>query len=87
MLRILIEKQLDLDLTTAVEFAVKQYGAKVKAAGLSEQVLEFIFDRLRARYEDEGIDVATYLSVRALAGLCPGLRSARAGRAGLPQAA
>jgi glycyl-tRNA synthetase beta chain len=29
-------------------------------------VLEFIFDRLRARYEDEGVDVATYLSVRAL---------------------
>lgn len=66
VLRILIEKQLDLDLTVAVEFAVKQFGAKVKAAGLSEQVLEFIFDRLRARYEDEGIDVATYLSVRAL---------------------
>lgn len=66
VLRILIEKQLDLDLTTAVEFAVKQFGAKVKAAGLSEQVLEFVFDRLRARYEDEGIDVATYLSVRAL---------------------
>ncbi|MCX2890409.1 MULTISPECIES: glycine--tRNA ligase subunit beta [Pseudomonas] len=66
VLRILIEKQLDLDLTGAVEFAVKQFGAKVKAAGLADQVLEFIFDRLRARYEDEGIDVATYLSVRAL---------------------
>ncbi|QHG67746.1 glycine--tRNA ligase subunit beta [Pseudomonas putida] len=66
VLRILIEKQLDLDLSAAVEFAVKQFGAKVKAAGLAEQVLEFIFDRLRARYEDEGIDVATYLSVRAL---------------------
>jgi glycyl-tRNA synthetase beta chain len=33
---------------------------------LADQVLEFIFDRLRARYEDEGVDVATYLSVRAL---------------------
>ncbi|AAN65694.1 MULTISPECIES: glycine--tRNA ligase subunit beta [Pseudomonas] len=66
VLRILIEKQLDLDLTGAVEFAVKQFGAKIKAPGLAEQVLEFIFDRLRARYEDEGIDVATYLSVRAL---------------------
>ena len=66
VLRILIEKQLDLDLTGAVNFAVEQFGAKVKAAGLAEQVLEFIFDRLRARYEDEGIDVATYLSVRAL---------------------
>ncbi|MHC6223192.1 glycine--tRNA ligase subunit beta [Pseudomonas sp. X10] len=66
VLRILIEKQLDLDLNDAVNFAVNQYGSKVKAAGLADQVLEFIFDRLRARYEDEGIDVATYLSVRAL---------------------
>ncbi|MFB4391186.1 MULTISPECIES: glycine--tRNA ligase subunit beta [unclassified Pseudomonas] len=66
VLRILIEKQLDLDLNEAVDFAVKQYGAKVKTAGLAEQVLEFVFDRLRARYEDEGVDVATYLSVRAL---------------------
>lgn len=31
VLRILIEKQLDLDLTGAVEFAVKQFGAKIKA--------------------------------------------------------
>ncbi|MBA1203861.1 glycine--tRNA ligase subunit beta [Pseudomonas capeferrum] len=66
VLRILIEKQLDLDLNGAVSFAVTQFGSKVKAAGLAEQVQEFIFDRLRARYEDEGIDVATYLSVRAL---------------------
>lgn len=66
VLRILIEKQLDLDLNEAVNFTVSQFGAKVKAAGLAEQVLEFVFDRLRARYEDEGIDVATYLSVRAL---------------------
>ncbi|MEE1865344.1 MULTISPECIES: glycine--tRNA ligase subunit beta [Pseudomonas] len=66
VLRILIDKQLDLDLSEAVSFAVTQFGAKVKAAGLAEQVLEFVFDRLRARYEDEGIDVATYLSVRAL---------------------
>jgi len=66
VLRILIEKKLDLDLVQTVNFAVGQFGAKIKPAGLSEQVLEFIFDRLRARYEDEGVDVATYLSVRAL---------------------
>ena len=66
ILRILIEKQLDLDLIETVKFAVNQFGAKIKPAGLAEQVLEFIFDRLRARYEDEGVDVATYLSVRAL---------------------
>ena len=66
ILRILIEKKLDLDLIETVKFAVAQFGAKVKTAGLPEQVLEFIFDRLRARYEDEGVEVAVYLSVRAL---------------------
>ena len=66
VLRILIDKQLDLNLNDAVGFAVSAFGTQVKSAGLADQVQEFIFDRLRARYEDEGIDVATYLSVRAL---------------------
>jgi len=66
ILRILIEKQLDLNLVKAVEFSITQFGNQVKAHGLAEQVLDFIFDRLRARYEDEGVDVASYLSVRAV---------------------
>ncbi|GIZ10667.1 glycine--tRNA ligase subunit beta [Pseudomonas sp. NCCP-436] len=66
VLRILIEKGLDLDLVAAVNFAIGQYGDKVKAQGLAPQVLDFIFDRLRARYEDEGIDVAVYQAVRAV---------------------
>ena len=71
VLRILIEKQLDLDLVQAVAFAVAQYGDKVKADGLAAQVLDFIFDRLRARYEDEGVEVAVYQAVRALAPSSP----------------
>ena len=67
ILRILIEKQLDLDLVKAVNFSIDQFGGQVKASGLSEQVLAFIFERLRARYEDEGVEVASYLSVRAVA--------------------
>ncbi|HBS77763.1 MAG TPA: glycine--tRNA ligase subunit beta, partial [Pseudomonas sp.] len=39
---------------------------QVKTEGLADQVLEFIFDRLRARYEDEGVEVASYLAVRAV---------------------
>src|SRR5471030_2441978 len=66
VLRILIDKKLDLDLIQTVKFAVTQFGARVKANGLADQVLEFIFDRLRARYEDEGVDVAVDLSGRAL---------------------
>lgn len=71
VLRILIEKGLDLDLGATVEFAVRQYASKVKAAGLAPQVLEFIFDRLRARYEDEGVDVSVYQAVRAVNPLSP----------------
>lgn len=66
VLRILIEKQLDLDLGAAIAFAIEQYADKVKADGLAAQVQDFIFDRLRARYEDEGVDVAVYQAVRAL---------------------
>ncbi len=66
ILRILIEKRLDLNLREAVAFAIQRYGDKVKREGLAEQVLEFIFDRLRARYEDEGIEAPVYLAVRAL---------------------
>lgn len=66
VLRILIEKGLELDLRDTLEFAVRQYGSKVKAEGLVDQVQEFVFDRLRARYEDEGTETAVYLAVRAL---------------------
>lgn len=71
VLRILIEKQLELDLHTALETAVAQYGESVKALGLVNQVQDFIFDRLRARYEDAGIDVAVYQSVRAVTPTSP----------------
>ena len=66
VLRILIEKDLDLDLSAAIAFAIELFGDKVKAAGLAPQVQDFIFDRLRTRYEDEGVDVAVYQAVRAL---------------------
>ncbi len=91
VLRILIEKQLDLDLADAVAFAIKQFGDKIKAVGLAPQVLDFIFDRLRARYEDEGVEVAVYQAVRAVSPTSPldfdqRVQAVQAFRA-LPQAA
>ncbi|KKO03787.1 hypothetical protein LCGC14_0092140 [marine sediment metagenome] len=71
VLRILIEKQLELDLNAALQVAIQQYGARVKADGLIALVQDFIFDRLRARYEDEGIEVAVYQSVRAVSPVSP----------------
>ena len=66
ILRILLEKNLELDLADAVNEAIKLYGSRVDTTELSRQVLEFIFDRLRARYEDEHINITTYQAVRAL---------------------
>lgn len=71
VLRILIEKQLDLDLVEAVSFAIAQFADKIKADGLAPQVQDFIFDRLRARYEDEGVEVAVYQAVRAVSPTSP----------------
>ncbi len=72
VLRILIEKGLELDLNAAIAVAVEQYADQIKTApDLAAQVQDFIFDRLRARYEDEGIDVAVYQSVRTLSPASP----------------
>jgi glycyl-tRNA synthetase beta chain len=71
VLRILIEKQLDLNLAEAIAFSINQFGDKVKADGLAPQVQDFIFDRLRARYEDEGVEVAVYQAVRAVSPTSP----------------
>jgi glycyl-tRNA synthetase beta chain len=72
VVRILIEKRLELDLNTALAFAVEQYAKQITVTpDLTSQVQEFVFDRLRARYEDEGIDVAVYQSVRAVAPASP----------------
>jgi glycyl-tRNA synthetase beta chain len=91
ILRILIDKQLDLDLVEAVSFAIGQFGDKIKADGLAPQVQDFIFDRLRARYEDEGVEVAVYQAVRAVSPTSPldfdqRVQAVQAFRA-LPQAA
>ncbi|MGB4072224.1 glycine--tRNA ligase subunit beta [Pseudomonas sp.] len=97
VLRILIEKQLDLDLVEAVKFAYAQYVQQMVDKGqtgisLDEQlVLDFIFDRLRARYEDEGVEVAVYQAVRAISPTSPldfdqRVQAVQAFRA-LPQAA
>ena len=71
VLRILIEKQLDLDLAATIAFAIEQFDGKVKAGDLASQVQDFIFDRLRARYEDEGVEVAVYQAVRAVNPVSP----------------
>src|SRR5690554_3886285 len=66
VLRILIEKELEQPLTPLLQAAIDQYGSRIKTDGLLTQVHDFVFDRLRARYEDAGIEVSVYQAVRAV---------------------
>ena len=65
MLRILVEKQLPLDLRHWLQAAADQYPAKVIAAGTVERVLEYMVDRFRAWYEEEGIAAEVFMAVSA----------------------
>jgi len=71
ILRIIIEKQLPLDLATCIEDAVAQYKNLSEIDGLEQKVLDFIFDRFRAWYTDEGIDPNVFLAVDAVRSSSP----------------
>jgi len=68
VLRIIIEKDLNLDLKDLVALAVSQHNAIAQADSdkITSQVIDFMLERLRAYYDDRGIRVDTYLSVAAL---------------------
>jgi len=66
VLRILLERELDLDLSATLNYAAGLYAEKVTTDGVAGQVREFILDRLRTYYEDQGIDFSVYQSVRVL---------------------
>ncbi|HEY7776879.1 MAG TPA: glycine--tRNA ligase subunit beta, partial [Kineobactrum sp.] len=65
VLRILVEKSLDLDLRDCLALATSGYAEGVIAEGTSEQVLDYMLDRFRAWYEDESIPVEVFRAVSA----------------------
>ncbi|MCP4009041.1 MAG: glycine--tRNA ligase subunit beta [Proteobacteria bacterium] len=70
VLRILIEKQLDIPLQTLLEITVGAYqGDSVKVSPDAEtntQLSQFILDRLRAYYASQGFDINTFNAVAAV---------------------
>lgn len=71
LLRILIEKELDLDLATCIELAFAGLkdldAANVDCSDkVQQQALEFLLDRLQAWSSDKGISPAVFQSVMAL---------------------
>ena len=65
VLRILVEKNLDLDLRDCLALAAAQYPDGVIAAGTTEQVLDYMIERFRAWYEEEEIPVEVFKAVSA----------------------
>ena len=65
LLRILIEKQLDLDLTTLIETAAQLLPAEVQAGTITQDLFNFMMERLRAYYLDTGYDSHMFAAVLA----------------------
>ncbi len=65
ILRIIIEKQLDLDLQDLITEAARNYTIKFSNNNLSSQAVEFILERLRAWYLEEGTSPQVFAAVLA----------------------
>ena len=55
VLRIIIEKQLDLDLDRIIDQAIVIYGKKLTANSVKDDTLDYILDRLNAYYQDKHV--------------------------------
>lgn len=66
ILRIVVEKGLDLDLADCISNAVNQYADLPECDGLETRVLDFIFERFRAWYADEGVRSNIFQAVDAV---------------------
>ena len=65
VLRIIVEKELDLDLKECLELAAQHYPDGVIADGTSDQVLDYMIERFRAWYEEKNIPVEVFRAVSA----------------------
>ena len=65
MLRILVEKNLDLDLRDLLSFAQSQHKALTVGDELVDNILNYMLDRFRAFYEDAQIPAEVFQAVNA----------------------
>ncbi|MGI1670713.1 MAG: glycine--tRNA ligase subunit beta [Neptuniibacter sp.] len=66
VLRIIVERNLDLDLRELLTIAANNHNELAARDGLEDKVLDFMLERFRAWYEDAEIDAEVFLSVLAL---------------------
>ncbi len=63
LIRIIIENSIDLDLRELIEMAVTQFGSKLTNKNTADNVLDYIFNRLKAVYQDQNVLASVFLSV------------------------
>ena len=66
ILRIIIERNIDLDLKLAISAAAQQLNITERSDELCLEVLTYILERFKAWYRDESIDPEVFASVAAL---------------------
>jgi len=64
VLRIIIERELPLDLQTCCEWAEENFNG-LTGEGTASQVVDYMLDRFRAHYDEQGISAEVYLAVHA----------------------
>ena len=65
VLKIVIENGIEIDLSQLITYSISTYKDKIKHNDdLLIQLLDFIFDRLKAYYTEQNISLDTYYSVR-----------------------
>ena len=65
VLRIVVERSIDLDLEDAIKAAIAQHRDLPPGDDLCKEVLTYMLDRFRAWYEDENIATEVFLAVAA----------------------
>ena len=66
LLRTIVENHLPLDLKTLIDLAINNFTDELTNRAVASDLLEFIMERFRAWYLDQGVDANTISSVMAL---------------------
>ncbi len=64
VLRIIVERELTLDLAICAEWAAENYPT-LASAGTVDAVVDYVLDRFRAGFEEQGIPAEVFLAVHA----------------------
>ncbi len=71
VLRIIIERQLPVDLLACLEDAANAFPAAINARDNVDTVLQFVMDRLRTYYQDQGVSANLFDAVRSVGSTRP----------------